>query len=256
MLIDSHCHLNFDELYNNLDYYTTLMVNNNVKYALCVGTRPDGINKILEICQNYSNIFASIGIHPDEDIKIEEDFLIKYLSNPKVIAIGETGLDYYRVSKDSDNNAQVDKFLTHINVAKMYDLPLIIHTRNSINETLDILKSFGNSVKAVMHCFTEDIKYAKQCLDLGYYISISGIVTFKNAGFVKDLAQYVPIDRLLIETDAPFLAPVPFRGKTNHPALLLHTAKCVADLRNISLEVIEENTSNNFFNLFNKAKQL
>lgn len=254
MLIDSHCHLNFDELYNGLDYYMNLMLESNVRYALCVGTRPDVIDRILEICQKYNNIFASIGVHPDENIIIDEKFFIKYLVNSKVIAIGETGLDYYRISKKEDNNLQIDKFFTHINVAKENNLPLIIHTRNSINETINVLKNYGDSIKAVMHCFTESIEYARQCLDFGYYISISGIVTFKNAGYVKDLATYVPLDRLLIETDAPFLAPVPFRGKINHPALLSYTAECIANLRNISMEEIQENTSRNFFTLFNKAK--
>lgn len=255
MLVDSHCHLNFDELYNNLDSYLSQMEDNKVSHALCVATRPDNIPRILEIAGKYSNIYASVGIHPDEILEgfdLTKEFLLQYISNSKVIAIGETGLDYYRVEQGLDMTWQHDRFRLHIEIANQTKLPLIIHTRSSIDDTLAIMKE-NNASKAVMHCFTESVENAKKCLDMGYYISISGIVTFKNAQTIKDVAKYVPLDRLLVETDSPFLAPVPFRGKQNHPALVSYVAQYVADLRQISFDNLAMSTTQNFFNLFDKA---
>jgi TatD DNase family protein len=256
MLVDSHCHLNFPELYDSLDNYLDLMKQNQVEYALCVGTRPDNLERIVSLATKYNNLFASVGIHPDErldDFKLTPEFLEQYLSHPKVVAIGETGLDYYRI-EDEDMTWQHERFILHIDVAKKADLPLIIHTRESIADTLDIMREHdAMSPGAVMHCFTENLENAKKCLDLGFYISISGIVTFKNAHIVQEVAKYIPLDMLLIETDAPFLAPTPFRGKTNHPALVRYTAEYIADLKGISLEVLANATKNNFFKLFKKA---
>lgn len=257
MLIDSHCHLNFPELYNNIDDYLKLMQENNVAYALCVATRPDNIEKVIDIATQYENLFASTGIHPDEpfdNFNLTEEFLLKYTFNPKVIAIGETGLDYYHATSDTDIESQKKRFITHIEVAKKANLPLIIHTRDAIVDTLDIMKSYNASqCLGVMHCFTESKDWMQKCLDLGFYISISGIVTFKNAQTVQEMARYVPLDRLLIETDSPFLAPNPFRGKTNHPALVKYVAEFLADLKNIKLEQLAEATSRNFCNLFARA---
>ncbi len=259
MFVDSHCHLNFPELYNYLDIYLNEMKQNKVDYALCVGTRPENLDPIVKLANQKPNIFASVGIHPDEKLEnfeFNSEFLLKYVNNPKVVAIGETGLDYYSIKED-DMSWQHQRFVTHIEVAKISNLPLIIHTRESVADTINMLHENGASkVGGVMHCFTETLEYAKKCLDLGFYISISGIVTFKNAGVVKEVAKYVPLDRLLIETDSPFLAPVPYRGKLNHPALVIHTAGTIAELKSVDVYQIAEATTGNFFNLFKKAKKL
>ena len=259
MFIDSHCHLNFPELIEKLDHYLAEMKLNLVDYALCVGTRPENLEVIVDLANKNKNLFASVGIHPDErldEFVLTKDSLLQYVNNPKVIAIGETGLDYYNC-KDDDMTWQHDRFRLHIEVAKQANLPLIIHTRESIADTLSIMKE-NNAIEAgaVMHCFTENLESAKKCLDMGFYISMSGIVTFKNALSVQEVARYVPLDRLLIETDAPFLAPMPFRGKTNHPALVKYTAQFIADLRRLPLNDIAMCTRNNFFNLFKKALQV
>jgi len=258
MLVDSHCHLNFDELYNNLDYYLQLMQNNHVDYALCIGTRLENLAKVVEIANNHKHIFATVGVHPDEDMSGREliaSDLTHYLSNAKVVGIGETGLDYYH-ENNPPKMVQQDRFRLHIELAKQADLPLVIHTRNAFDDTINILKEHGGRHRVVMHCFTESVAEAKICLDLGYYISISGIVTFKSATQVSEMAKYVPLDRLLVETDAPFLAPVPYRGKLNHPALVLHTAEFLAKLRGITTVELATATTANFFRLFSKARQL
>ena len=256
MLIDSHCHLNFDELYDDIDNYLQQMLDNKISHALCVGTNIDNWDRIIDIANKYQNIFASVGVHPDEketNAPLSKDMLLKYTANNKVIAIGETGLDYYRVD-DEDMSWQHDRFIMHIETAIEADLPLIIHTRESIVDTLTIMKEHNaNKAGAVMHCFTENLDNAKKCLDMGFYISISGIVTFKNAHTVQEVAKYVPLDRLLIETDAPFLAPMPFRGKLNHPALVKYTAQYIADLRGVRVDILGAATSDNFFKLFKKA---
>lgn len=263
MLIDSHCHLNFDELYNNLGDYLQKMSDNKVTHALCVGTRPDNLEKVISIASSHSNIFASVGIHPDERLEgfdLSAEYLKQFVTHPKVIAIGETGLDYYRIDdlpvEQKGIKWQQERFILHIDVSKQSKLPLIIHTRESIDDTLSIMREH-NAVEAgaVMHCFTENLSNAKRCLDMGFYISISGIATFKNAAIIQEVARYVPLDRLLVETDAPFLAPTPFRGKVNHPALVLYTAQFVADLKGISLDQLATATTANFFKLFNKANE-
>lgn len=255
MLVDSHCHLNYTDLSSNLDFYLDEMAVNKVSHALCVATNPDNFVDILKIAEEQPNVFASIGIHPDEDEKIviSAENLLKHISHPKVVAIGETGLDYFHTLPDKAKY-QHTRFLTHIDVAKKANLPLIIHTRNSFADTLSIMKGSGAvELGAVMHCFTENIENAKKCLDLGFYISISGVVTFKNAHIVQDMAKYVPLDMLLVETDAPFLAPAPFRGKTNHPALVMYTAKYLAELKGVTFEELASKTTENFFRLFKKA---
>jgi TatD DNase family protein len=290
MLVDSHCHLNYPELQDNLQDYLAAMQQNQVIAALCVSTTPDNIPQVVALANAHENLFASVGVHPDEILDeqsnaiLTKEFLLEYAKNKKVVAIGETGLDYYHNNKDKDNKNNTDanntntsstiacnindkaidhivdmswqheRFILHIDVAKTVQLPLIVHTRNSVADTLHIMKEHdAMSAGAVMHCFTESLEYAKKFLDLGFYISISGIVTFKNAKVVQEVASYVPLDRLLIETDAPFLAPVPYRGKLNHPALVKHTAEYIADLKHISLEALGVATTNNFFQLFKKA---
>lgn len=258
MLVDSHCHLNYPDLLPNSQFYLEEMKINGVGYALCVATNPDNFADVIKLATDNHNIFASIGVHPDDapEIIVGVDELLIHCQNPKVIAIGETGLDYYHTTPDNAEY-QRKRFLLHIEVAKKTNLPLIIHTRNSFVDTLDMMR--GNNVSevgAVMHCFTENLENAKKCLDLGFYISISGVVTFKNATIVQEMAKYVPLDMLLIETDAPFLAPTPFRGKTNHPALVLHTAQYLAELKGITFDELAYATTNNFFRLFKKAQKL
>jgi TatD DNase family protein len=253
MLVDSHCHLNFVELYSDIDNYLLEMANNQVKYALCIGTRPDNLQQVVDIANKYDNIFATVGIHPDEIFPSLEVYDIeRFLLEPKVIGIGETGLDYYH--DNGYNKIQQQKqFMLHIELALKYKLPLVIHTRESFADTYDIIKANPN-LTGVMHCFTESIENAKLALDLGFYISISGIVTFKNATNVIELAKYVPLDRLLIETDSPFLAPVPYRGKLNNPSFVYYVAKKISELRHISFKDVANYTTNNFFHLFNKTK--
>lgn len=256
MLVDSHCHLNFPELSSDLDGFLAQMEVNQVTHALVVATRPDNIAKVIEIAETKEYLFASAGVHPDEklpDFKLTSEFLLDYARHSKVIAIGETGLDYHW-NKDQDMTWQHERFNTHIEVAKQTNLPLIIHTREAAADTHQMLKE-GNVelCGAVMHCFTEDKDWTRKFLDLDCYISLSGIATFKSATQVHEVAKYVPLDRLLVETDAPYLAPVPFRGKLNHPALVRHTAQYIADLRQISLEELAVATTQNFFKLFAKA---
>lgn len=259
MLIDSHCHLNFTELSENLDFYLEQMQQNDVQYALCIGTTLKNIPDVVKLADEHINLFASVGVHPDEiepgQPELTDSDLLTYVSNPKVIAIGETGLDYFHLEQESDKAIQHRRFITHINVARTTGLPLVIHTRQSIADTLDIMREYkASECGAVMHCFTENLDNAKKCLDMGFYISISGIVTFKNAHVVQEMAKYLPLDRLLIETDSPYLSPAPFRGKMNHPAQVKYTAQFLADLKMVSINEIAEATSNNFLKLFKKAK--
>ena len=257
MLIDSHCHLNYNQIYLNLDYILQLMNINNVSHALTVSTELNTIPDVVKIAETYDNIFASIGIHPDEvnqSFSLTQQMLDNYASNPKVVAIGETGLDYYRSPSDDNIKLQKMFFDLQINKSIEFNLPLIIHTRSSVIDTYEMLDSYRqHNINGVMHCFTESIANAKKFLDLGFYISISGIVTFKNANDVKQLAKFIPQDRLLIETDSPFLSPVPFRGKNNHPALLSYVASCIAEIRETTVENLGTITTENFFKLFNKA---
>lgn len=257
MLVDSHCHLNYADLYSNLEFYLEEMHKNQVDYALCVATKPSEFSNVLKIANTHKNIFAAMGVHPDEEasVNVTKEDLLKLAREDKVIAIGETGLDYYH-TKPNEAKHQHERFILHIDVATETNLPLVIHTRNSFDDTISIMRE-NNAMApgAVMHCFTQDIECAKRCLDLGFYISISGVVTFKNASMVQEMAKYVPLDMLLVETDAPFLAPVPFRGKTNHPALVIHTAQYVAELKKLPLEEVAAQTTKNFFKLFKKAQK-
>jgi TatD DNase family protein len=254
MLVDSHCHLNFTELAVNLDEYLIEMEKNQVKYALCIGTRLDNLTQVVDIANKYNNIFATVGIHPDEVLpNFQSKDIESFLLEPKVVGIGETGLDYYH-DNGINKIQQQQRFQTHVELAIQYKLPLVIHTRDSFADIYDILKNNQHTnLSGVMHCFTESIENAKKALDLGFYISLSGIVTFKNATNVIELAKYVPLDRLLIETDSPFLAPVPYRGKLNHPALVTYVANKIAELRHQSLNDIATNTTDNFFKLFKRA---
>ena len=257
MYIDSHCHINFPELNQKIDQVLDNMKDNDISHALCVSVTLDKINEILSLTKKYSNVYASVGVHPDyEDIQEPDiDTLFNYSKNEKVVAIGETGLDYFRLT--GDLSWQRDRFRTHIRAAIKSNLPLIIHTRNAQDDTIKIMKEENaKSATGVMHCFTESYEMAKKAIDLGFYISFSGIITFKNAESLRDTVKKIPIENILIETDSPYLAPVPNRGKLNEPANVIYVAEKIAELKGISIEEVAEITTNNFFTLFNKCKIL
>ena len=251
MLIDSHCHLDFPELAGRLDEVFARMRDNQVTHALCVSVNLEDFPKVLALAENHEHLLASVGVHPDYPDVAEPsvDDLVRLAQHPKIVAIGETGLDYYRLSGDLE--WQRTRFRTHIRAAKESGKPLIIHTRSAADDTLRVMTEEGAcEAGGVMHCFTETWEVAQAALDMGFYISLSGIVTFKNAKALKAVAQKVPLERLLLETDSPYLAPVPFRGKTNEPALVKHVAEEIARLRGCSYEHIARHTTNNFNNLF------
>lgn len=254
MLIDSHCHLNFPELAQNIQSVRQSMEDENIGHALCVSVTLDKFPEVLNLAEQYENFYASVGVHPDYE-NIEEptvQTLVTLANHPKVVAIGETGLDYFRLKGDLEWQRQ--RFRTHIKAAIIADKPLIIHTRNAVDDTLLIMREEGiERAGGVLHCFTESLEMALAAIDMGFYISFSGIVTFKNALELKEVARQIPLDRILVETDSPYLAPVPFRGKTNQPAYVKYVAQEIANLRGISLEEVAEATSTNFFKLFKHA---
>ncbi|MDP3609230.1 MAG: TatD family hydrolase [Methylophilus sp.] len=254
MLVDSHCHLNFPELSDNIEAVRASMLESQVGHALCVSVTLDKVHEVLTLAETYDNFYASVGVHPDYE-NIDEptvDVLVKLAEHPKVVAIGETGLDYFRLT--GDLSWQRERFRTHIRAAIIANKPLIIHTRSAAEDTIKIMREeHAHLVGGVMHCFTESLEVALQAIELGFYISFSGIVTFKNAGQLKEVAKTIPLDRILVETDSPYLAPIPFRGKTNQPAYVRYTAQEVAQLRGISLEQVMEATTANFFRLFSDA---
>ena len=257
MYIDSHCHINFPELNEKIDQVLDNMKNHNISHALCVSVTLDKIDEILSLANKHSNIYASVGVHPDyEDIE-EPDIskLFHYSKEKKIVAIGETGLDYFRLK--GDLSWQRERFRTHIRAAIKSSLPLIIHTRNAQEDTIKIMREeSAHSATGVMHCFTESYEMAKQAVDLGFYISFSGIITFKNAESLRETVKKLPIENILIETDSPYLAPVPNRGKLNEPANVRYVAEKIAELKGMSIEEVAEITTNNFFRLFTKCKLL
>ncbi len=255
MLVDSHCHLNFPELLANLPAIKQAMQDNQVGYALCISVTLPDFPQVLALAEENENFYASVGVHPDyEDIQEPTvDELIKLANHPKVIAIGETGLDYFRLTGDLE--WQRTRFRTHIRAAITTGKPLVIHTRNSPEDTLRIMREENaQQVGGVMHCFTESLDVALEAIALGFYISFSGIITFKNAQTIKEVAKHVPLDRILVETDSPYLAPTPYRGKTNQPSYVKHVAEEVANLRGISFDELAAATTENFFRLFKHAK--
>lgn len=253
-LIDSHCHLNFEDLAARLPEVLANMAANQVALALAVSVSRDSFDQVHAIAEAHPNIYASVGIHPDDPEA--EEFTLNELTEraalPKVAAIGETGLDYHWCK--GELAWQHNRFITHIQAANQSGLPLIVHTREAADDTMRLLREH-RAHAGVIHCFTEDTRVARLALDLGFYISFSGIVTFKNAAQIQEAARYVPLDRMLVETDAPFLAPVPKRGKTNEPAYVRHTAEFLATLRGDTLENIAAATTANFFRLFAKIPQ-
>jgi len=252
MLIDSHCHFCFPELQADAEGVLSRMHAAGVGMALNISTSMRDLLPVVQFAQKHEGIFASVGIHPDNAETDEPDVasLAAHSRADKVVAIGETGLDYFRLREPLD--WQRDRFRTHIRAARECRKPLVVHTRAAAQDTLRILREEGaRDVGGVMHCFTEDAQVARAAMDLGFLISFSGIVTFKSAKMLREVATLVPDDRLLVETDAPYLAPVPHRGKTNEPAWVVHVARALAQLRNESLERIAEVTSANFHRLFN-----
>lgn len=251
MLVDSHCHLNFPELAGDLERVLTHMRDNQVTHALCVSVTLEDFPAVLELAERYTQIYASVGIHPDSQgvQEAEPADLVRLARHPRVIAIGETGLDYHRLKGDLE--WQRERFRRHIRAAVSCAKPLIIHTRDAAADTIRIMREEGaNRAGGVMHCFTESWETAAAALDLGFHISFSGIVTFKNAQALKEVARQVPMERMLIETDCPYLAPVPHRGKLNQPGFVRHVAEEIARLRGLTLEGVAAQTSSNFFSLF------
>ncbi|HTH77700.1 MAG TPA: TatD family hydrolase [Ramlibacter sp.] len=263
MFVDSHCHLSFPELLSELPQIREAMEQAQVDRALCICTKLEEFETVHSLATRFDNFWASVGVHPDEEGIAEPsiDDLVKRSQLPRVIGIGETGLDYYQMEERkggrtvADMEWQRDRFRTHIRAARKVRKPLIIHTRSASSDTIAILKEegedgSGDSAGGVFHCFTETAEVARAALDLGFHISFSGIVTFKSAQDLRDVAAFVPADRLLIETDSPYLAPVPFRGKTNNPSYVAFVAKQVAEVRKVPVEEIGQVTSANFERLF------
>jgi TatD DNase family protein len=251
MYVDSHCHLDFPELFTRIDEVLTRMRERGVGYALCISVTLERFPQVLNLVERFSNLYATVGVHPDEqDARTPSvSELVKLAGHPKVVGIGETGLDYYRLQGDLE--WQQERFRIHIRAARQCAKPLVIHTRSAAADTLRIMEEEGaNEVGGVMHCFTESWQVAQAALGLDFHISFSGIVTFKNAAALKDVARRVPLERLLIETDSPYLTPVPYRGKTNEPAYVVHVAEEIARLRNVPVHTIEKATTENFFRLF------
>jgi TatD DNase family protein len=259
MFTDSHCHLNFPELMQNIDTIRADMRQAQVTRALVISTSLERFHEVHALATTYDNFWATVGVHPDNDDVQEPslDDLLERAKLPRVVGIGETGLDYFRLEGRSvaDMEWQRERFRTHIRAAQHTQLPLIIHTRSASDDTIRLLKEEGEdgsagSAGGVFHCFTETAEVARAGLDLGFYISFSGILTFKNAQDLRDVAQFVPLERILIETDSPYLAPVPFRGKTNNPSFVPFVAQQIADIKGITVQAVAEATSRNFDQLF------
>lgn len=259
MYIDSHCHINFPELAARLPDIFGKMADNQVTHALCVSVDLPDFPQVLALAEQHPNVFASVGVHPDYEETPEpsvED-LVRLSDHPRIVAIGETGLDYYRLQGDLE--WQRERFRTHIRASRATGKPLIIHTRAAAEDTIRIMREEGAGPEAggaggVMHCFTESLEVAQAAMDMGFYISFSGIVTFKSAKELQAVALAVPLERMLIETDSPYLAPVPHRGKMNEPGLVCHVAEFLARLKGEPLERVAQQTTDNFFDLFKIAR--
>lgn len=262
MLVDSHCHLDKLKLDNHdgqLDGAIDAATQNGVKHLLNVCITLEKFDVILEIAKRYPHISASVGVHPcyEDCIEPTTEQLCQLAQDPKIVAIGETGLDYFRIEKGRDMSWQQERFRRHIQAANQVDKPLIIHTREAREDTIRILREQGaDQCKGVLHCFTETQEMAEQAMELGFYISISGIVTFKNATELQAVVKALPLERLLVETDSPYLAPMPFRGKPNEPAYVHHVAEFIAELKDISYQEVIEVTGHNFFSLFKDAQKM
>ncbi|MCR9213585.1 MAG: TatD family hydrolase [Proteobacteria bacterium] len=259
MLVDSHCHLDFDQLSSELDAVVDRARAAGVGQMLTIGTKLREFDRVRTIAETYENIHCSVGIHPHEaeaegnDVTVEK--LLALSDHPKVVAIGETGLDYFY--EHSPRDLQQSSFRIHIDAARKTGLPLIVHTRNADKDTVDILREEYEKgpFTGVIHCFSSGWEVAEKSMKIGFYISISGIVTFKTAEALRDHVGQIPLERLLVETDAPYLAPVPNRGKSNEPSFVRHTAEKVADIKNLDIDSLEQATTDNFYKLFNKIER-
>lgn len=262
MLVDSHCHLNFLDLTDfnhDMSNVLTQAQENDVQHFLCVCVELSDYPQLEKIATDYPNISISVGVHPNSemDYSVTAPMLINLAANPACIAIGETGLDYYRTHTEEAREEQRVRFREHIKASISTSKPLIIHTRQAAEDTINLMAAeHAQKVGGVMHCFAESLDIAYQAIDLNFYISLSGILTFKNATALQDVAKKIPLERILIETDSPYLAPVPFRGKQNHPALVKHVALALAELRGVSYQEISEATTNNFYNCFKLQSHL
>ena len=250
MLVDSHCHLDFPDLADKLDLVFELMRANQVERALCVSVTLEDFPRVRKLAETYPHLHASVGAHPDyEGITVTVGQLVTLANHPRVVAIGETGLDYYRLKGDLE--WQRERFRTHIRAARECGKPLIIHTREAAEDTLRIMhEERAGEAGGVMHCFTESWEMAEAAMGMGFHISFSGIVTFKNAKTLKEVARRVPLENMLVETDAPYLAPMPYRGKTNQPGYVRHVAAEIARLKGVTLEQVAQKTTNNYYQLF------
>jgi TatD DNase family protein len=255
MFVDSHCHLTFPELKSRLGEIRQAMADAQVDRALCICTTLEEFDEVHQLATAYDNFWASVGVHPDNEGVTEPSVeqLVELAQRPRVVALGETGLDYYRIGERSQAEMewQRERFRVHIRAARRTGLPLVIHTRSASEDTVAILREEGQGgVRGVFHCFTESESVARAALDLGFHISFSGILTFKNAEDLRHVARFVPLDRCLIETDSPYLAPVPYRGKTNTPAYVPHVAAQLASVKGITVDEVAQATSTNFEALF------
>ena len=258
MFIDSHCHLDFPELSERLPDILATMKTNRVERALCVAVDLPDFPRVLKLAEAYPHLYASVGVHPDYQDTPEPtvEQLVNLSQHPKVIAIGETGLDYFRLTGDLE--WQRDRFRVHIEASRLTGKPLIIHTRAASEDTIAIMRAAGagtgqGGAGGVMHCFTETLEVALAAVEMGFYISFSGILTFKSAKQIQEVAKALPLERILIETDSPYLAPMPHRGKMNEPGWVKHVAQYLADLKQLPLAQVEQQTSENFFTLFKHA---
>ena len=254
MIIDSHCHLDYSNLYDQLDDVVKRAEHNQVKYLLTICTTLESFKRIKLIVEKYKNIYGTFGIHPHESkkyINIDSKFIFDLKSKyKKIIGIGETGLDFYY--NHSDKKIQKKSFVEHISAASQLNIPIIVHSRNAEIDTYEILKSEkkNSKLKILIHCFTGSNDFAKKLIDINCYISVSGIITFKNSTELADTVSSIPIENLLVETDSPYLAPLPYRGKSNEPSYIVHTVEKLSQIKNVSKEYVMRNTTNNFKTLF------
>jgi TatD DNase family protein len=254
-LVDSHCHLDFPDLAADLDGILARMADNGVERAMCISVNLPDLPRVIALAERHPQLWATVGVHPDYEDTPEPsvDELVRLADHPRVLAIGETGLDYFRLTGDLEWQRQ--RFRTHIRAARQVGKPLVIHTRSASADTLRIMEEEGAAeVGGVMHCFTESQAVADAAIAMNFVISFSGIVTFKNARDLQAVAQTIPLDRMLVETDSPYLAPVPHRGKTNQPAWVRHVAEFIADLRGVAPEVIAEATTANVERVFLRGR--
>lgn len=259
ILVDSHCHLDMLESYDKHENIVKRALEADVCYLQTICTKLEELPKILDIAEKYHNVFCSVGVHPSEVTQeIEVAQLIELAQNPKIIGLGETGLDYHYNKDAAQQNLQRKVFEQHIEASCINGLPIIVHTRDAENDTYDIIASYkkAHTFPGLIHCFTASEEFARKVLDLGFYISVAGIITFKNAENLKQIVKFVPLDRILVETDSPYLAPVPMRGKTNEPSYVRYVAEFVANLKGVTFKECAQQTTDNFFSLFSKAASM